>query len=274
VETSDRKILKGKEIDLYIPEKKFGIEFNGVYWHTEANGKGSTYHYDKWNDAKTAGVELVQVWEDDFRDRKDAVLKMLARKLGVADKLSSVHPQYSTEATVALSKDFTPTPLSVDVAMDFMRENAVQGFTAGSHYLGLVNTMQQVKAVLVLDSNRAGMSVISYTSVGLIDGGMKTLLEYASAAYNISSFAGFSDNCMGMENEFVSAGLTASGQVAPDYWYVVNNSRVPQQDYPVDRFRDDATLMFTAGFSTDELAELNGMPKIWDAGKTMFTISL
>ncbi|MCK9320064.1 hypothetical protein, partial [Methanoculleus sp.] len=30
----DRKILNGKELDIFIPSKKVAIEFNGLYWHS------------------------------------------------------------------------------------------------------------------------------------------------------------------------------------------------------------------------------------------------
>lgn len=41
------------------------IEFNGLYWHSEAT-RGETYHYDKWRACKEQGIQLIQVWEDDW----------------------------------------------------------------------------------------------------------------------------------------------------------------------------------------------------------------
>ena len=35
----NRKILNGKEIDIYIPELKIGVEYNGCLFHTEEYGK-------------------------------------------------------------------------------------------------------------------------------------------------------------------------------------------------------------------------------------------
>lgn len=266
VETSDRKILKGKEIDLYIPAKKVGIEFNGIYWHTEENGKDATYHYDKWRIAKSAGVELIQIWEDDFRDRKDAVLKMLARKLGVTSLLPAIHPACAEEAVVSDSAGLETVTLSVDVAGDFLRENAVQGFTAGSHYLGLRTNDGTLKSVLVLDSHLNSMSVISYTSVGLVEGGFRKLLEYATVAYSPASFTAVSDNCLPSDDLFLSHGFVPVEEIQPDYKYVVNNDRRDASEYDVARFKNDANLVYQAGLDVPALAKLNNMPKIWDAG--------
>lgn len=46
-----------KEIDIYIISKKFGIEFNDSYWHSEAL-KSSKYHQNKSVQAEKDGLSL------------------------------------------------------------------------------------------------------------------------------------------------------------------------------------------------------------------------
>ena len=46
IQSNNRQILNYKEIDLYLPELKFGIEFNGMYWHREEK-VGKKYHLNK-----------------------------------------------------------------------------------------------------------------------------------------------------------------------------------------------------------------------------------
>jgi len=45
-EKNNKKILKGSEIDIYIPEKHIAIEFNGIYWHSDLF-KDKNYHLNK-----------------------------------------------------------------------------------------------------------------------------------------------------------------------------------------------------------------------------------
>ena len=52
----NRTILNGKEIDIYIPSLKLGIEYNGLYWHSEVNGKDKNYHFNKLNNCNKQGV--------------------------------------------------------------------------------------------------------------------------------------------------------------------------------------------------------------------------
>lgn len=52
-----------REVDIYIPEKKFAIEYNGDYWHSEKFSRGKEYHIYKSNQAKNAGITLLHVWD-------------------------------------------------------------------------------------------------------------------------------------------------------------------------------------------------------------------
>ena len=43
----DRQILGKYELDIYVPSKKIAIEYDGLYWHSEENGKDKFYHLNK-----------------------------------------------------------------------------------------------------------------------------------------------------------------------------------------------------------------------------------
>lgn len=61
VRTSVRDVIAPKELDIYVPARSVAIEFNGVYWHSEENGKHKEYHFDKWLACKDRGVTLISV---------------------------------------------------------------------------------------------------------------------------------------------------------------------------------------------------------------------
>jgi hypothetical protein len=69
---NDRTILKGKEIDILIPDLKIGIEYNGLFWHTE-NRKGKTVHLEKLEMCKNNGYNLIQIFEDEYVNHKEIV---------------------------------------------------------------------------------------------------------------------------------------------------------------------------------------------------------
>jgi hypothetical protein len=60
IETNDRSVLQGKELDIVLPDLGLAIEFNGTYWHSEEK-VGKTYHQDKCNLVEAFGFQLIQI---------------------------------------------------------------------------------------------------------------------------------------------------------------------------------------------------------------------
>lgn len=65
----DRSILNGSELDIYIPELKTAVEFNGVYWHS-SEFKGKTYHQKKSLDCMRQGIKLIHIFEHEWENDK------------------------------------------------------------------------------------------------------------------------------------------------------------------------------------------------------------
>lgn len=85
-----RDILDGKEIDLYLPEYKFGIEFNGSKFHATQNpifeAKDRLYHRDKFILAKEKGVHLINIFDVDWDNNKYRI-KMYLKSLLTKNKV-------------------------------------------------------------------------------------------------------------------------------------------------------------------------------------------
>lgn len=83
-------VIDGKtynfELDLYLPEDKIGIEFNGLYWHSELY-KEKNYHIGKKIlFDKKYNINILNIWEDDWNNnvKKDIIIARLKNKLGYA----------------------------------------------------------------------------------------------------------------------------------------------------------------------------------------------
>ena len=70
---NDRSLLNGKELDLYYPEKKIAIEFNGSYYHND-KCKSNKYHYNKFIDCYNLGITLVSIFDNDWELYKDKII--------------------------------------------------------------------------------------------------------------------------------------------------------------------------------------------------------
>lgn len=79
---NDRQILDGKEIDIFLPQMNMGFEYNGVYFHSELH-KDITYHQEKTLLAKSKGIELIQIWEDDWFFKNNTIKNFIKSKLNI-----------------------------------------------------------------------------------------------------------------------------------------------------------------------------------------------
>lgn len=57
-----KKKIGNYELDIYIPSKKIGIEFNGVYWHS-IEKKEKDYHKKKLSFMEKNGIIMYSLWE-------------------------------------------------------------------------------------------------------------------------------------------------------------------------------------------------------------------
>lgn len=264
---SDRKTLVKMELDIFVPSKMIAIEFNGLYWHSESGGKGRNYHYNKFLAAKNAGIQLIQIWEDEYLKNPVQVKRMIAHKLG-----ASREPKVFARKTKIVS-------LKKNVVEEFLNEHHVQGYSSGTYYVGLVDkASDDLVAVLVL-RNEAGtdgktLNIVRYATSCSVVGGFTKLLKFAEVEYTPESFITFADHCVSDGGLYAQNGFIADKNLAPDYRYVVRLERKHKFGYRLQKFRNDPGLKYDPVLSERELALLNRIPRIWDAGKTRWRKTL
>lgn len=94
IEENNNKIIPSKkspnrfmEIDIYLPEIKLGIEFNGIYWHNDSIAKSrgfnnkNEYHKYKTDECLKRGIKLLHIDENDWINNKEMVLNIIKENL-------------------------------------------------------------------------------------------------------------------------------------------------------------------------------------------------
>lgn len=66
ISTSERKIVPGYELDIFIPNLNIAIEYNGVYWHSDKK-IDKEYHITKTTECEKHGISLIHIFEDEWR---------------------------------------------------------------------------------------------------------------------------------------------------------------------------------------------------------------
>lgn len=79
----NRGLKDSYQIDVYIPSKQFGIQYNGDFWHSLDNGTQQNYHYKKYIKAKADNIDLFQIFEHEWKAKKDIIKDLIKRKLNL-----------------------------------------------------------------------------------------------------------------------------------------------------------------------------------------------
>lgn len=259
--TNTRKLIPPFELDIYIPEKKIAIEFNGVYWHSEKAGIEKNYHYDKWKQCQEKGIQLITIWEDDWRTKKELIKQMLSRKIG-----------FSQQEKIYARKTVIKN-INKKEADEFLDQNHIQGSVDGSTRLGLYtkDTDMLIAVILFKKRNETEAELVRYATSKIVIGGFTKLLKhFEKTQQNIEKITTFADHTVSNGGLYENHGFINDYELKPDYSYVVKNSRVHKFNYRLKRFRNDPELKWEEGLSERELAQLNNIYRIYDCGKTKY----
>lgn len=210
-------IIYPKSIDIYIPSFSIGIEFNGLYWHSEFF-KDKKYHLNKTLLSKEKGVELIHVWEDDWKNRRDVIKSILLNRLNIiSNKL------YSRKCVI---REVSPQDSSI-----FLNNNHIQGYTKSTISYGLFLNEEMVSIMsfgyrsingkreyeLIRFCNKLNTIVVGAASRLLKhfiknNSGVDKLISYA----DISMFSG---------GLYEKLGFRFDGHSGVNYWWVVDGVR-------------------------------------------------
>lgn len=259
---NDRLILGGKELDIYIPSRRIAIEFNGVYWHSSAVRLDKKYHYEKWKACKDKNIQLITVWEDDWRDNRDLIIRTIEYKLGV-----------SQQEKVFARKTYVENISELD-ARDFLNQNHIQGHVNGCIHYGLLYN-NDIVAVMSVKRKNDSIIIDRYATSYSVPGGFTKLLTHMLKDNSgVDKVITFSDHTVSEGGLYANNGFVADKEIAPDYMYVYKQSRYHKFNFRKSRFRDDDNLSYDPDMSESELAKLNAIDRIWDAGKTRWVLQV
>lgn len=259
-EVGNRNIIPPYELDIFIPSQNIAVEFNGLYWHSEEK-RGSKYHYNKWLACHNKGIQLIQIWEDDWKYRQNIVQRMIANKLGC-----SMEPkEYARRCRVTIENKST--------ALEFLERFHIQGFVAASHYYGLRDLNNDLLAICSFKKDGSYWDLVRYATSKKVAGGFSKILKKFrdDHAGPIKTFA---DLTISNGDLYYKTGFTLDKILDPDYSYVMSGTEIRQHKFAFrrKRFKDDPKLFYSEDMTERELAERNNLYRVYDAGKLRFIL--
>lgn len=78
---NDRTTIKPKELDIYLPDLKFAIEYNGDYWHKLKEQRIPGYHENKRNICQEQGIKLIEILDTQWKKNKEKIKEKILSEI-------------------------------------------------------------------------------------------------------------------------------------------------------------------------------------------------
>lgn len=263
---NDRSILKGKELDIVIPELNTAIEFNGTYWHS-GGIKGRKYHQEKTLECAKAGIRLIHIFEYEWVN-SDIKIKI---KDYLEDIISDTKERIGARKCELIKLDNKE-------AMLFESMYHIGGSTSASINIGLkYNT--EIVAVMTFGTPRFDREneyeLIRYCCKKgtAIMGGAEKLFKQFVREYKPESIVCYTDISKFTGNVYTRLGFKCNRDslTAPNYvWVSSHNNDI------LTRYQTQKHRLVSKGLGTKEQTEdaimINlGYKKIYDSGNLRLT---
>lgn len=208
----------GVEIDVAVPSKNIGFEFNGLYGQSEAMGKGPLYHVSKTEKCAEEGIRLIHIFEDEWVLSQEKVKSKICHLLGLNNRRI-----YARNTEVK--------EISAETAIRFFKEHHIQGAgQAGTFNIGLVTKEGVLVAAMNFCHDRYSkvgdrektMELLRFASSRHVVGGASKLLSYflKHKPETITRLVSYSDRRWGEGNLYKQLGFDLVWTSFPSYFYV------------------------------------------------------
>ncbi len=262
---SSRLVLEGLEVDAYSRVHGLGVEYHGLYWHSEASGKSRSYHHDKAEAAAKAGIRLLQFFEDEWRDRQALVRTLVSKTMGV-------RPRRRVYARACEVREVLPGD-----RRGFLEVNHLQGDAAASWCWGLYVGDDLLQVLSVREARYTG-APSSFWEVARfatrvdtqVVGGLSRLLSRAREylrARGVTRLYTFADRRYSDGQAYKAVGFRLLGTTPPGYFYT--DFHVRRHRYAMRKDRG-----CPPGVTERQYRASQGWHRIWDAGQLKFVLDL
>ena len=260
---SDRKVLGGKELDLYFPEHNLAVEVNGIRWHND-DEVSDLYHAGKTSGCSEKGITLLHFTDTQINRNSPIVLSMIRHHLGVSKK---IHARKCELRQVPHAEQ-----------MDFFNANHISGGVTARHCYGLYLNSILVSAMSFSASRYAKeyqWEIIRFATIlgNTVVGGASKLLKRFVSEHNPDSVMSFADAMYGDGGVYEAIGMKYVRDTAVGYSYYHSDGRVVKrvaaQKHKLQKLLGDK---FDASKTEQENMKASSFFRLYDCGHKVFAL--
>ena len=276
IEQNTHKIITPKEIDIYLPEFKIGIECNPTATHNstigifdksnKSNKLSPSYHKMKTDMAEKVGVFLFHIYGYEWTHKRDIIISMLRNLLGC-------------NTTKIYGRKTNIKEVSAKDARIFLNENHRQGYAASSIRYGLyyngelvsLMTFGKMRSTIGKSSGDGCYELVRFCNKlnTSVIGGASKLFKHFISTLDPNYVISFSDRSHTRGNLYKTLGFKEIRRSDPGYvWVRLEDDRayhrINAQKQNIKRFLKDDSIDLSKSESTI-MAE-HGFVQVFDSG--------
>lgn len=261
---NSRTVIPPKEIDIFLPDKNMAIELNGMYWHSELEEENKKYnHRTKLELCNEIGINLIQITDHEYNDKKDLVLDLLASKLDINQKIGA--------------RKCTLRKLDNKTSRIFLEENHFQGYVVASVVYGLYY-QDDLISVMTFGKSRFNKKY-QYELIRFcvkngynVVGGSQRMFKAFLQEYKPTSIISYCDLSKFQGSMYSRLGFSFSHTSEPNYVYLKGNKMLSR--YQAQKHKLGAVLgKFDPNISESQNMFANGYKRYWDCGTAVYVYS-
>jgi rubredoxin len=267
---NDKTIIPPFELDIVIPEKNLAVEYCGLYWHCESNGKTKNYHKTKLEQCNKAGYRLITIFEDEWLIKQDIVKNRIRHILGMEKERI-----YARKCVIK--------NIDRKQAKEFIENYHIQGYVEANIKLGafyedeLVAVMTFTKPSLSkgMKTTANRMELSRFCSSKSVIGIASKFLSYFQGRYpHHKEIYSFADRRWSEGNVYEKIGMKRISYTEPNYFYFrkPENKRYHRFNFRKDVLREKLEKFDSNKTEYQNMIE-NGWFRIWDCGNIKFVLN-
>ena len=253
---SDRTQLGQLELDIFVPSKKFAIEYNGLYWHSEKMNKNKKYHLEKTDMANDKGIKLFHLYEDEWKKKPEIVKSIIRNSLG------------DSENKIGARKCVIKQISSKD-KKNFFDKNHLDGDTKSKIAYGLYYNNLLVSAISLRKPFHGKWN--SYLEIARfcsllnwnISGAFSKLSLYALKMHYMPLMSYVDKRFGGEGKAYLKSGWVLDGETNERFWWTDFTNRYDRFWCRADKVRN---------MTENQVAEERGVFRIWGVGNKRFIL--
>lgn len=253
-------VISPYELDIYIPEKKVAIEFDGLYWHSE-DKKDMSYHNDKTQKCLDNGIRLIHVFEDEWMENEEIVKDRISSVLGICNRR-------------VFARKCVVRKIDSKESNEFLKMNHLQGGDVSPIRYGLFYKDELVSVMTFGKprfSDKYDFEMVRFASkIGVqVVGGASKMFALFKREHS-GSVVSYADRRYSNGSLYEAIGFSFDHISKPNYWWFKNKNKLSR--YACQKHHLEKLLgeNFDSSASESENMIRNGYRRIYDCGNIVY----